>query len=200
VQARPGVPPQPPPPAYAAQAPPPGYYAPPGAPPPGYSYPQAAPPPASGMSSGTIIAIVVVVVVVLLVVMVPVMYVMTTGLSTPPGTPRPTITLSAGQWSGTSTVISIISVSTGTLAAEALTFQVTAPNGTIYFSGVPGTGTAVNGVRLTITYNDASADGRVGADDNIGLSVAQPSDLQQIHGTTFRVLEGPDVLGTAWLP
>jgi hypothetical protein len=112
----------------------------------------------------------------------------------------PSISLSARQWSGTSIVVSITSVSTATLDVSALTFQVVAANGTIYFSGSAGTGVMINGVTVTVTYNDASGDGRVGVDDNIAVSVGAAAELTQIHGAHFKVLWGSNVLGTAGLP
>jgi len=134
------------------------------------------------------------------VVLAAVLYVMVTGLVTNPGETKPTVSLSVGNFQGLGTTATITSVSTTTLDVSTLVFQVVAGNGTIYFSGAAGTGAAVNGVVVTITYNDASGDGKVGPDDNIGIKVAQTSDLIQVHGTTFKVLQGSDVLGTAGIP
>jgi flagellin-like protein len=134
------------------------------------------------------------------VVLAAVLYVMVTGLVTSPDQTKPTVSLSAGQWSGTSTVISITSVSTATLDVSTLAFQVVAANGTIYFSGEAGAGSPVNGVTITVTYNDAGGESRVGSDDNIAISVGSAVQLTQIHGTQFKLLEGSNVLGTAGLP
>jgi flagellin-like protein len=136
------------------------------------------------------------------VVLAAVLYVMVTGLVTNPGETKPTVSLSVGSFQGLGTTATITSVSTTTLDVSTLTFQVVAGNGTIYFSGAAGTGAAVNGVVVTITYNNGGTESpaKVGPDDNIGISVAQASDLAQIHGTTFKVLQGSDVLGTAGIP
>ena len=124
----------------------------------------------------------------------------TDGCFTNPGQTKPTVSVSVGNFQGLATTAAITSVSTNTLDVSTLVFQIVAGNGTIYFSGAEGTGAAVNGVVVTINYNDASNDGKVSSDDNIGISVAQSSDLVQIHGTTFKVLQGSDVLGTAGIP
>jgi flagellin-like protein len=132
------------------------------------------------------------------VVLAAVLYVMVTGLVTSPGQTKPTVTLSAGQWSGTSIVITITSVSTSTLGVSGLTYQVVGPTGTNYFNGAAGgpQGTA----NVTVTFNDAGGEGHVGADDNIAISVTTAANVQTLHGTTFRLLSGTDVLGTATVP
>ncbi len=134
------------------------------------------------------------------VVLAAVLYVMVTGLVTSPGSTKPTVTLSAGQWSGTSDVISITSVSSSTLDVSTLTYQVVGATGTIYFSGAAGTQNASGSASVTVTYNDASSDGKVGSDDNIAISVGNATELTLIRGTTFKVLSGSDVLGQAPLP
>ncbi len=170
-------------------------------PPPGYGAPVV--PPKSGPSAGMIVAIVVIVVVGLVVGVPALLYFSVTsgpGVSTGPGPVHPTMSLSVGNWQGLSTVAVITSISSSVVPVSGLTYQVVAGNGTIYFNGNAGTGSAVHGVVMTITYNDASSDGLVGPDDNIAISVAQASDLAQIHGTTFRVLQGLDVVGSSILP
>lgn len=136
------------------------------------------------------------------VVLAAVLYVMVTGLVTSPGDTKPTVSLSAGTWSGGTSVVSITSVSTSTLDVSGLTFQVVAQNGTIYFSGGAGAGSAVNGITVTVTYNNGGTESpqKVGSDDNIAVSVSPTAGNDQLHDTTFKVLSGTDVLGTAKLP
>jgi hypothetical protein len=145
---------------------------------------------------------VVVVVVVLALILVPaILYVMVTGVTQSPGpAPRPTLTLSPGMWSGGSLVISITSVRTSTLDPSSLTFQIVAGNGTIFYNGAPGTTTHTLGTNTTVTYNDAGGAGasRVGPDDNI--AVAASPNPNALHGATFKVFMGTDVLGSAVLP
>lgn len=194
-------PPQAPPPGYAPGPPQQAPYGQPayGQPAPGMA---PAPPPKQGMSMGVTIAIIGVVVVVVLALIPAILYVMVTGVvdSPGPGPTHATVSLSVGSWSGGSTTVYITSVSTSTLHVDALAFQVVAPNGTIYFSGAAGQGTPVNGISVRVTYNDASSDNRAGVDDNIALSVEPAVGVTQIHGTTFKVLQGSDVLGTAMVP
>lgn len=196
-----------PPPPYNPQHPPPGYQPWPGQQgAPGQPAPGMAPPvpPKQGMSTGVLIAIVVVVVVAVIVLIPALLYVMVTGVvdSPGPGPVHATLSLSAGQWSGGTDVVVITSVSTSTLDADSLTFQIVAPNGTIYFSGVAGQGVPVNGVTVTVTFNNGGSENppRVGADDNIGITAVPATGVSMLHGTTFKVLQGTDVLGTCILP
>jgi hypothetical protein len=164
-------------------------------------YPYAPPPKKD--DSSTIIIIIVVVLVVIFLVLPLVLFFLIAGVVQnlpPPGEVHPTVTLAPGTWSGLHSTIVVTSVSTPTIDVLSLTFQVTAANGTIYYSGSGGPGPPVNGVVVTVTFNDVSSNGRVGPDDNIALSVDSAAGLTQIHGCTFRVLIGADVLGTATLP
>ncbi len=106
----------------------------------------------------------------------------------------------AGSWVGTSCTVEITDVRTSTLEVANLTYQVVAYNGTIYYSGAAGTSTAVNGVTVTITYNDAQEEGKVGPDDNIAVSVGAADQLSQIQGTRFKILEGSNVLSSTEFP
>jgi hypothetical protein len=116
------------------------------------------------------------------------------------GAPSPTVSMVAGSWVGTSCTVEITAVASSTLEVANLTYQVVAKNGTIYYSGAAGTSTEVNGVTVTITYNDAQEEGKVGPDDNIAVSVGAADQLSQIQGTQFKIFEGVNVVGTAALP
>jgi hypothetical protein len=144
---------------------------------------------------------VVVVVVVLVLIAVPaVLYVMVTGLTTAPGETRPTVTFSAGMWNGGSMVISIISASSSNIETSGLTFQIVANSGEIYYNGAAGQMVVMGTTSTTLTYNDAGGAGaaRVGPDDNIAVTASPNANA--LHGATFRVFMGADVLGTAVLP
>lgn len=109
------------------------------------------------------------------------------------------VSMSASAWSGDTSAVSIISVSTSKIGVSSLAFQIVASNGTIYFSGSAGTGSPVNGVIVSVTYNDAKNEGKVGSDDDIAISVGSVDQVDQLHGTTFKILKGNNVLGTAAL-
>ncbi len=98
-----------------------------------------------------------------------------------------TMSLSASNWSGTTSRISILDVTSNTVDVSILTYQVTALNGTIYFTGAAGTGTPVFGVTVTVAYNDGNSDGLVGAQDNIAVSVGTTGEVTMVSGSDFRV-------------
>jgi hypothetical protein len=155
-------------------------------------------PPTKSSSESTVVTVVVVVLVLLF--LVPVVYVLATSLSTPVVAPHPTVTLLPGSWSGGSMVISISSVSTSTLDTNTLTFQIVTTAGTQFFNGPAGTTDSVQSTNTTVAYNDAGGTGasRVGPDDNIVISAMPNANM--LHGATFRVLQGTDVLGTTVIP
>ena len=134
------------------------------------------------------------------VVLAAVLYVMVTGLVTSPGSTKPTVTLSPGSFSGGTLVISITSASSSTIDTSGLTYQIVSTTGTFFFNGASGGSTVQSGTTTNVTYNDAGGTGanKVGADDNIAI-VATPN-ANALHGTTFKVLQGADVLGTVVLP
>lgn len=169
-----------------------------GPPPQWGGYPYMPGPPSKSSSDSTVVTVVVVVLVLFL--LVPVVYVLATGLSTPVGTLHPTVNLSPGSWSGGSMVISISSVSTSTLDTSTLAFQIVTTAGTQFFNGPSGTTDLVQSTNITVAYNDAGGTGasRVGPDDNIVVSAMPNNNL--LHGTTFRVLQGTDLLGTTVIP
>ena len=117
-----------------------------------------------------------------------------------PGPSQATMGLLAGQWGGSSLTVYIVSFSGFPVAAADLSYLVVGTSGTIFFSGAAGTSPPQAGTTTTITYNDAAGSGMgfVGADDNIAI-IASPN-ADQLHGTTFKVLVGADVLGTVVIP
>jgi flagellin-like protein len=130
------------------------------------------------------------------VVLAAVLYVMVTGLVTSPGQQKPTVTLSAGQWSGGANVISITSAPSTPITASDLSFQIVAANGTFWFNGASGASKTTFGITVTVTFNDASTDNKVGPDDNIQITVSPVNAVNTVRGATFKVLLATDVLGT----
>ncbi|HEX9708424.1 MAG TPA: hypothetical protein VGB42_00385 [Candidatus Thermoplasmatota archaeon] len=154
-----------------------------------------------GAYAGVVVGIVVTVVLILVILVLALLY-----LSAPwgptfgPPSSKTTVSLSAGQWNADANTVLVVAVSSATVEASTLTYQIIAPNGTIYYSGPSGSQETVNGVTTTVTYLDTGGEGYVGPDDSIRIEVSPSAGLVQVHGTTFKVLQGADVLGTIFLP
>lgn len=118
------------------------------------------------------------------------------------GGTKPTVGLSAGTWNVQTLAISIVSLSTTTLDVPALTFIIVAPDGTVYFNGGQGTQTQAGAVTVTVSYvNGAPEDpAKVDHGDHIELVVADDFGVSRLHGTSFKLMQGTDTLGTVQVP
>lgn len=94
--------------------------------------------------------------------------------------------LSPDIWRGLDHRFDVWSVDWGPIAVDEATFAVVADNGTVYFDGAPGEGSAVNGVVVTISYDDVDGDGKVSVDDRVGLRVRTPAERTQVAGASLR--------------
>ena len=129
------------------------------------------------------------------VVLAAVLYVMVTGLVGPPQGQKPNLVLTAGTWNNGNLTISFASITNApNLAPTDLTYLVQASDGTTYFSGAAGTGSAVSNVTVTIAYQDNANTGKVSNEDNILITVA-PSTSTVIRGGSFKIFFSGDVIG-----
>lgn len=129
------------------------------------------------------------------VVLAAVLYVMVTGLVGPPQGQKPNLVLTAGTWNNGNLTISFASITNApNLAPVDLTFLVQASDGTTYFSGAAGTGSAVSNVTVTIAYQDNANTGKVSNEDNIRITVS-PSTSTVIRGGSFKIFFSGDVIG-----
>lgn len=129
------------------------------------------------------------------VVLAAVLYVMVTGLVGPPQGQKPNLVLTAGTWNNGNLTISFASITNApNLAPTDLTFLVQASDGTTYFSGAAGTGSAVSNVTVTIAYQDNANPLKVSNEDNIRITVA-PATSTVIRGGSFKIFFSGDVIG-----
>ena len=109
--------------------------------------------------------------------------------------PKPNLVLSAGTWNSGNLTISLASiVNAPNLAPADLTYLVQASDGTTYFSGPAGTGSAVSDVTATISYQDNWNAEKVSYEDSIRVTVA-PSTSTAIRGGSFKIFFSGDVIG-----
>jgi hypothetical protein len=155
------------------------------------------PPPKS--DARTIVIIVAVVVGGLMVGLPALLYIMVTSsldtIDTPPA-PSAEVVLVPGTWDNGNLTISFASITGGQRTdPSALTYLVQSPNGTTFFSGPADTGPPVQGVSITVAYQDNAMVGLVSPEDTIRLAVA-PSTSTSIRGGSFRVFVANTVIGT----
>src|SRR5882672_11997167 len=107
------------------------------------------------------------------VVLAAVLYVMVTGLVGPPQGQKPNLVLTAGTWNNGNLTISFASITNApNLAPTDLTYRLQTSGGVTYFTGAAGTGAAVSGVTVSVSYQDNANAGKVSNEDNIRISMS----------------------------
>lgn len=113
---------------------------------------------------------------------------------------RPTITLTDVHWEGATAVATVGAISTSVLNSSQFTYQVVASDGTVYCNRAAWTATTTGGVHLIVEYRGSGGGDQVNRGDLILVYVSPAEGTSAIHGTTLKVLQGVDVLGTALVP
>ena len=129
------------------------------------------------------------------VVLAAVLYVMVTGLVGPPQGQKPNLVLTAGTWNNGNLTISFASITNApNLAPTDLTYLLQTSGGVTYFTGAAGTGAAVSGVTVSVSYQDNANAGKVSNEDNIRISMS-PSNSTVMRGGTLKIFYSGDVIG-----
>lgn len=99
------------------------------------------------------------------------------------------VSMVAGSWAGMSCTVEITAVRDSTINVSELTYQIRGHNKTVYYDGTPGTGATVNGLTVTVSFNDRGREGLLDVNDSIVVSVSNTDALSQVHGTRLSLFE-----------
>lgn len=107
----------------------------------------------------------------------------------------PELTLMPNNWNGGSLLIDITAaVNAGNLTPTSLSYLITDENSTVRFSGAAGTGPAVGGVTLTVSYQDLLGPGHVAAGDKFKVDISPTT--AELLGGTFEVIADGDTIAS----
>ena len=117
-----------------------------------------------------------------------VVFVLVSGMLSPPPPTPVSITFTNLPWNAgrhTATIGSATGV--GSIAASALTYQVLSPEGDQYFLG-PGNGSmTTSGVNVTVTYQDADVNDRITAGDSVVIDVEPQASVAAVEGGVIKL-------------
>lgn len=116
------------------------------------------------------------------------------------GMPGTQYALEPGPWQGDSIIVTISAVERGGgHSADRVGILLGHPNGATFFSGFAGETQTLGGVTTTVTFEDATTPGVVGAGDRIRVTLTQGASAQ-VRGATLTIGAGSDPGGAAVLP
>lgn len=114
--------------------------------------------------------------------------------------PRPTISLVSGGWNENTIAIQVNEVRSSALNTSLFRFQVVTKDRTVHFSGPSGSTHETNRTNVSLFYHALSPGGNATRGDSVVITVTPRTAASALHGATFKILLGADVLGARTLP